>query len=72
LREGIRPDTVLLNGQFAHWATPYAKNLGVGSLNSLTSLSLSTTDATGSGADLMRVSVRKDPNPPANVMRARS
>jgi len=72
LREGIRPDTVLLIGQFAHWATPYAKNLGVGSLNSLTSLSLSTTDATGSGADLMRVSVRKDPNPPADVTRAQS
>ena len=34
LREGIRPDTVLLVGQFDHWATPYAKDLGLGSLNS--------------------------------------
>ena len=72
LREGIRPDTVLLIGQFDHWITPYAKNLGVGSLNSLTSLSLATTDATGSGADLMRVSVRKDLNPPADVARKKS
>lgn len=62
LREGIRPDTVLLIGQFDHWATPYAKNLGVGSLNSLTPLSLSLTDATGSGADLIRVALRKDPD----------
>jgi phenylacetyl-CoA:acceptor oxidoreductase len=60
LREGIRPDTVLLVGQFDHWATPYAKELSVGSLNSLTPLALSLTDATGSGADLIRVSVRKD------------
>ena len=60
LREGIRPDTVLLVGQFDHWATPYAKDLGLGSLNSLTPLALSLTDATGSGADLFRVSVRKD------------
>ena len=60
LREGIRPDTILLIGQFDHWATPYAKDLGVGSLNSLTPLALSLTDATGSGADLIRVSVRRD------------
>jgi len=60
LREGIRPDTVLLVGQFDHWATPYAKDLGLGSLNSVTPLALSLTDATGSGADLIRVSLRKD------------
>ncbi len=60
LREGIRPDTVLLIGQFDHWATPYAKDLGVGSLNSVTPLALSLTDNTGSGADLVRVALRKD------------
>lgn len=61
LREGIRPDTVLLIGQFDHWATPVAKDFGVGSLNSITDLSLSLTDATGSGADIMRVKLYKDP-----------
>ena len=61
LREGIRPDTVLLIGQFDHWATPVAKDFGVASLNSLTDLALSLTDATGSGADIMRVSVKKVP-----------
>ncbi len=60
LREGIRPDTVLMIGQFDHWATPFAKDLGLASLNSVTSLSLSLTDATGSGADLARVRVRRD------------
>ncbi len=55
LREGIRPDTVLMIGQFDHWKTPYAKDLHLPSLNSVTDLSLKLTDSTGSGADLMRV-----------------
>lgn len=57
LREGIRPDTVLMIGQFDHWATPYAKDLNLPSLNSLTDLSLKLTDSTGSGADVMRVKI---------------
>ena len=60
LREGIRPDTILMIGQFDHWATPFAKDLGLASLNSVTSLSLSLTDATGSGADLARVRLSRD------------
>ena len=60
LREGIRPDTILMIGQFDHWATPYAKDLGLPSLNSVTALSLSLTDSTGSGADLARVKVFKN------------
>ena len=59
LREGIRPDTVLMIGQFDHWATPFAKDLELPSLNSLTALSLSLTDATGSSADLARVRIRR-------------
>jgi phenylacetyl-CoA:acceptor oxidoreductase len=27
LNQGIRPDTLLIVGQFDHWATPYAKDL---------------------------------------------
>ena len=62
LREGIRPDTILMIGQFDHWATPLAKDLELGSLNSLTSLALSLTDATGSGADIARVKISKAPH----------
>jgi phenylacetyl-CoA:acceptor oxidoreductase len=58
LRQGIRPDTLLLLGQFDHWATPFTKGFGVPSMNSLASMSLDLTDATGSGADIVRVSVR--------------
>ncbi|MHB1122157.1 MAG: molybdopterin-dependent oxidoreductase [Ramlibacter sp.] len=59
LRQGIRPDTLLLIGQFEHWATPFAKDFGMPSLNTLASMSLETTDATGSGADLVRVKIGK-------------
>jgi phenylacetyl-CoA:acceptor oxidoreductase len=59
LRQGIRPDTLLMIGQFDHWATPFAKELGVPSLNSLATMSMSLTDATGSGADIVRVRVAK-------------
>jgi len=59
LRAGIRPDTVLMIGQFDHWKTPVAKDLGVPSLNSVQPLSLSLTDATGSTADLTRVKISR-------------
>jgi len=59
LRQGIRPDTLLMLGQFDHWATPYAKDMHAPSMNSLTPMSLELTDATGSAADLVRVGVRK-------------
>ena len=59
LRQGIRPDTLLLIGQFDHWATPYAKDFGVPSMNSLVPMSMPLTDATGSGADVVRVALRK-------------
>jgi phenylacetyl-CoA:acceptor oxidoreductase len=59
VRQGIRPDTLLMIGQFNHWATPFAKDFGVPSLNALATMSLSLTDATGSSADIVRVKVSK-------------
>jgi len=59
LRQGIRPDTLLLIGQFEHWETPLAKDFGMPSLNTLATMSIALTDATGSGADLVRVSLRR-------------
>jgi phenylacetyl-CoA:acceptor oxidoreductase len=63
LREGIRPDTVVMIGQFDHWKTPYAKDLHLPSLNSLTSLSLKLTDSTGSGSDVARVKITRGDGP---------
>jgi phenylacetyl-CoA:acceptor oxidoreductase len=57
LSEGVRPDTLVVPGQFGHWATPYAKDLKFPSLNKLAPMSVDLTDATGSGADLVRVSI---------------
>ncbi len=65
LVEGIRPDTILITGQFEHWATPYAKELNYPSLNTLVPMSLDLTDATGSGSDLVRVSLRVVEGPAA-------
>ena len=59
LRQGIRPDTLLLIGQFDHWVTPFAKDQGMTSMNALTPMSMALTDSTGSGADIVRVSLVK-------------
>lgn len=59
LRQGIRPDTLLMIGQFDHWKTPFAKDLRTPSMNALMPMMLELTDATGSGADLVRVKVQK-------------
>jgi phenylacetyl-CoA:acceptor oxidoreductase len=57
LRQGIRPDTLLMLGQFDHWATPFTKDFGVPSMNSLSTMSMDLTDATGSSADIVRVRI---------------
>ena len=59
LRQGIRPDTLLMIGQFDHWATPFAKDFDVPSMNALTPMLRSLTDSTGSSADLVKVGVRR-------------
>ena len=59
LREGVRPDVVVALQQFGHWATPFAKDLAMPNLNQVAAMDLDLTDATGSGADLVRVKVYK-------------
>jgi len=59
LRQGIRPDTLLMIGQFDHWATPSLKKERTASMNALTPMLLDLTDATGSASDLVRAKVRK-------------
>jgi phenylacetyl-CoA:acceptor oxidoreductase len=63
-RQGIRPDTLLLLGQFDHWATPFAKDIGMPSMNALVPMLLDLTDSTGSGADLTRVRITRIGGPP--------
>jgi phenylacetyl-CoA:acceptor oxidoreductase len=59
LMKGVRPDTLVIVGQFDHWATPFAKDMERASLNTIAPMSLELTDATGSGADIVRVAVRR-------------
>lgn len=59
LVEGIRPDTLLMIGQFDHWATPFAKEGPTASMNALVPMLLELTDATGSAADLVKVAVTR-------------
>lgn len=59
LCEGIRPDTLLIIGQFDHWITPYAKDLHAPSMNALMPMLLDLTDATGSSADLVKVKITR-------------
>ena len=59
LREGVRPDTVVFTGQFGHWKTPFARELGIPNLNVLTDPKTSVMDAGGSSADVVKVKIRK-------------
>jgi phenylacetyl-CoA:acceptor oxidoreductase len=59
LREGVRPDVAVMLQQFGHWATPFARDLAMPSLNQVASMDLALTDATGSGADLVPVAIRR-------------
>ncbi len=59
LREGVRPDVAVILQQFGHWATPFARRLGMPNLNQVASMDLALTDATGSGADLVSVAIRR-------------
>jgi phenylacetyl-CoA:acceptor oxidoreductase len=63
LRQGIRPDTIVMIGQFDHWATPFAKEFHLASLNTVAPMALSLTDATGSGSDVVRVKLYKGDGP---------
>jgi phenylacetyl-CoA:acceptor oxidoreductase len=62
LSEGIRPDCLLMIGQFGHWVMPYAKDMNAPNMNTVTPMSIELTDATGSGTDLVRASIAKAEN----------
>jgi len=59
VREGLRPEVAVTIQQFGHWVTPVAKDLNMPNLNQLSPLHLALTDATGSGADVVRVKIYK-------------
>ncbi|MEE8384973.1 MAG: molybdopterin dinucleotide binding domain-containing protein, partial [Dehalococcoidia bacterium] len=60
LREGVRPDVVVFTGQFGHWKTPFARDLAIPNLNSLTAPETTTLDSGGSASDVVKVRIRKE------------
>ena len=72
IRAGIRPDTLLILGQFEHWATPFAKDLKQPSMNKLVPMLYDLTDSTGSSADLVRAQLKRVPDTPAAGNSAKS
>ncbi|MGH7462979.1 MAG: molybdopterin dinucleotide binding domain-containing protein, partial [Longimicrobiales bacterium] len=59
LRQGIRPDVVVMIGQFGHWKTPYAKDLEMPGLNDLVPMHPDFLDGSGSSIDATKVAIRK-------------
>jgi phenylacetyl-CoA:acceptor oxidoreductase len=59
LREGVRPDVVVMVGQFGHWKTPYARDFGVPSVNSLVPMHADLLDGGGSTVDATKVNIRR-------------
>jgi phenylacetyl-CoA:acceptor oxidoreductase len=58
LRQGIRPDVILIIGQFGHWKTPYAKDFNLPSANSLVPMHIDFLDGSGGAIDGTKVNVR--------------
>ena len=58
LRQGVRPDVIVMIGQFGHWKTPFAKDIPMPSLNDLVPMTTDLIDGTGSSIDAVRVRIR--------------
>lgn len=55
LRQGVRPDVVIMLAQFGHWKTPYAKDLKLPSLNRLVPMDQDYIDGGGASIDGTKV-----------------
>jgi phenylacetyl-CoA:acceptor oxidoreductase len=66
VRTGIRPNALLIMGQFDHSATPFAKDLHQPSMNKLVPMLFDLTDATGSAADLVKAQIKRVGTAPVN------
>lgn len=59
LREGIRPDTILIHGHFGHYLCPIARDIGLPNINVLTPIEIRLTSEEGSGLDHVKVKLSK-------------
>ncbi|MFC2019219.1 molybdopterin-dependent oxidoreductase [Chloroflexota bacterium] len=61
LREGLRPDTIVLHGQFGHWATPVAREAGkrLPNITALSRMDLNLMAEDGGVRDTVKAKVYK-------------
>ncbi len=59
LRQGIRPDVILMVGQFGHWKTPFAKDMKMPGLNDLVPMAMDFLDGSGASIDATKVKVER-------------
>lgn len=56
-RQGIRPDVLVMLGQFGQWKQPVAKDMKRPSLNNLVPMNMDLVDGGGSVADVVKVKI---------------
>ena len=59
LRQGVRPDVVVMIAQFGQWKMPYAKDLGRTGLNALVPMHMDLLDGGGSTIDGTKVYITR-------------
>jgi anaerobic selenocysteine-containing dehydrogenase len=59
LRQGVRPDVVIMIAQFGQWKMPYAKDLQRPGLNKLVPMNVDSLDAGGSTIDGTKVYITR-------------
>ncbi|NKB36898.1 MAG: molybdopterin-dependent oxidoreductase [Gammaproteobacteria bacterium] len=59
LRQGVRPDVIIMLAQFGQWKTPYAKDLNRPSLNRLVAMDQDYIDGGGASIDGTKVSIKR-------------
>jgi len=57
-REGIRPDVLIITGQFGQWKMPYAKDRGRASVNDIVPMHLDFIDGMGATNDMVKADIR--------------
>lgn len=58
LRLGMRPDVIVMLGQFGQWKTPFVKDLELPSVNRLVPMNMDLLDGTGSSIEATKVKVK--------------
>jgi phenylacetyl-CoA:acceptor oxidoreductase len=59
LRQGVRPDVVIIAGQFGQWKTPYAKDFPMPTMSNIVPMHMDFIDGNGGSTDCTKVEIRR-------------